>query len=253
METVGAYAAFAVVGLVVGSFNNVVAYRVPAGESVVVPPSHCPVCATQLKASDLVPVLSFVVLGGRCRYCRAPIPFVYPLMEIATALLFVLAFWRFGWSGELGVALPLFALLTIVTHTDARLKRIPDAITIPGMVYFAFVRLLYHPLPWQDYVLGFFAAGGLLLLIAVTSRGGMGGGDIKLMALAGLALGWQQSLLAFALATLSGGVVGTFLLLTGKVDRKDTLAFGIFLAIGIVCAYVWGEQMWQSYWHDRLL
>lgn len=242
------YILITLLGLVIGSFMNVVAVRLPKGESIVGPRSHCLSCSTPLKPHELIPVVSYIVKGGRCSHCGSTIPPFYLVVEIVTACLFVLAFWRFGWSFELFAALPLLSILVVTAHIDLRHKLIPNKMTYPGMIYFALLRLLYHPDPWWHYVLGFFVAGGLLLFIAIISRGGMGGGDIKLMAMAGLAIGWRWALLAFVVATLIGGLCGLLLLLLRRAGRKDAIAFGPFLAIGIVVAYVWGESIWHWYW-----
>lgn len=243
-----AYILIGLFGLVIGSFLNVAAVRVPARESVITPRSRCSSCKTTLKPFELVPVISFFLLGGRCRYCGTSIPRFHPLVEAGTAILFVLAYHRFGWSSELLAALPLLSILVVITHTDIRLRLIPDKITFPGMIYFGILRLFVRTDPWWDYVLGFVIVGGLLLIIAIASRGGMGGGDIKLMAMAGLAIGWKWALLAFLIATLIGGLVGLALLLFKKAGRKDAIAFGPFLAVGIAVAYLWGEPIWHWYW-----
>lgn len=235
-------------GLVMGSFLNVVALRMPAGKSMITPRSHCTSCQTTLRPFELIPVISFLFLRGRCRYCGTRLALYYPLVEVGTAILYVLAYEQFGWSLELLTALPLLSILVAITHIDLRLKLIPDIITFPGMIYFAVLRLFYRTDPWWDYVLGFIVAGGLLLLIAVVSRGGMGGGDIKLMAMTGLAIGWKWALLAFLFATLIGGLVGLALLLFKMAGRKDAIAFGPYLAIGIAVSYVWGDAIWHWYW-----
>lgn len=247
METLS-YIFFALLGLIIGSFGHVVSLRIPRGESIVTPRSRCPLCLSTLRIRELIPIASYLILAGRCRHCQNKIPLSYPVIEIITAILFVLAFWQLGWTFELLVALPLFSILIIVTHIDIRSKIIPNKITYPGMAYFGIVRFFYHHEQWLDYILGFFIAGGLLFLIAVISRGGMGGGDIKLMAMAGLAIGWKWALLGFFIATFLGGAVSLVLLLSKKAERKDKIAFGPFLAIGIGVAYLWGEPIWQSYW-----
>lgn len=238
-------------GLVIGSFLNVVALRVPEGVSITKPRSRCPSCRMTLRPRDLIPVASFIMLGGRCRYCRMSITPFYPLTEVGTALLFVLAYHQLGISPELLIALPLLSILVVITHIDLRLQLIPDKITFPGMIYFVLIRTFYRLDPWWDYILGFFIAGGLLWLIAILSRGGMGGGDIKLMAMTGLAIGWKWALLAFFIATLVGGLVGAALLLSRRVGRKDAIPFGPFLAIGITLAYLWGDAIWS--WYRALL
>lgn len=247
------YVFFGLFGLIAGSFLNVVALRVPAGESVLKPRSRCPGCLKTLTPLQLVPVASYLILRGRCRYCGTSLPLYYPLTEAGTAVLFVLAYGRWGWSLELLAALPLLSILVVITHTDLRLKLIPDKVTIPGMVYFCLLRLFVRSDPWWEYALGFVVAGGLLMLIAVLSRGGMGGGDIKLMAMAGLAIGWKYALFAFMMATLLGGLVGIGLLLLKRAGRRDAIAFGPFLAIGIAASYMWGDVLWHWYWNEGLI
>lgn len=236
-----------VLGLAAGSFNTVLTVRVPVGQSIVIPSSHCPRCRTPLAVVDLIPVLSYLWLQGRCRRCRAPISPLYPLTEGTTSALYVLACHQFGWTTELWIAFPLLALLVPITLMDIKYQLIPNKLTYPALLYFSCVRLVYHPEGVWTYAASFIICGGLMYLISVLSRGGMGGGDVKLMAAAGVALGWKAALLALAFASFTGGLVAIALLLTKKATPKDAIPFGPFLAFGIACAYLWGDELLMRY------
>ncbi|MEW9670847.1 A24 family peptidase [Ammoniphilus sp. 3BR4] len=235
--------------LFISSFLNVVAIRIPKGESIAFPPSHCVKCNHRLGPLDLVPILSYVFLKGKCRYCKARISPVYPLGEMFTTILLVFTYYKIGFSKELLVAIPLMMLLATITISDLLYKIIPNKVNLFFFVYFALLHLYYSPLSYIDYLMGILAGGGLLFLIAIVSRGGMGGGDIKLMAVVGMAIGWKLTLLSFFLASLIGGVIGVLLLVTKKVKRKEPIPFGPFLAIGIMLSYFWGGDIVQAYLH----
>jgi leader peptidase (prepilin peptidase)/N-methyltransferase len=235
-------------GAVVGSFLNVVAIRLPRGESLVRPGSRCPACGAPIAWFDNIPVLSFVWLRGRCRACRSAISWQYPLVEVATAALFALAAWRAG--PRLEVLLPSWALLAAlvaVTAIDLAHQVIPDAITLPG-IGAGFIASLANPsVGWLDSVLGIVAGGGLIFLVIVVSRGGMGGGDMKLCAMLGAFLGYKLALLAIFSGVLLGGLVAGLLLTTGVKRRKDPIPFGPFLAGGGVIALFMGEEIVRWY------
>lgn len=238
-------------GLIIGSFLNVCIYRIPMGQTVVTTPSHCYACGTSLKPLDLFPVLSYLFLRGRCRYCGAKISFRYPLVELLTAVLFVVAIYYqgFTWSG---LATMVFsAMLVVVTFIDLDHQIIPDGVLLVGGILglpLIYLQSIEH-LKWG--VLGFFAAGLLLLIIAVLSKGGMGGGDIKLAAVMGLYLGLKSVAVALMLAFLLGGLIGVLLLLTGIKGRKDPVPFGPFLAIGAILASFYGEKI--ILWYTNFL
>jgi leader peptidase (prepilin peptidase)/N-methyltransferase len=235
-------------GAVVGSFLNVVAIRLPRGESLVRPGSRCPACGAPIAWFDNIPVLSFVWLRGRCRACRSAISWQYPLVEVATAALFALAAWRAG--PRLEVLLPSWALLAAlvaVTAIDLADQVIPDAITLPG-IGAGFIASLANPsVGWLDSLLGIVAGGGLIFLVIVVSRGGMGGGDMKLCAMLGAFLGYKLALLAIFSGVLLGGLVAGLLLTTGVKRRKDPIPFGPFLAGGGVIALFMGEEIVRWY------
>jgi prepilin signal peptidase PulO-like enzyme (type II secretory pathway) len=241
------FAFFFMFFLLISSFLNLVALRLPKGQSIAYPPSHCVHCGHRLSAFDLIPVLSFVFLKGGCRYCHTRISFVYPLGELLTTTLLLLAYLKIGLSKELLIALPLVAMLCTITISDFLYQVIPNKVNMLGFLYFLVLHFFYSPLPFTTYLWGIAAGGGLLLLIAFVSRGGMGGGDIKLMAVIGIAIGWKLTLLALFLASLIGGAIGIVLLLLKLVSRKEPIPFGPFLALGTLIAYFWGDDMIHAY------
>jgi leader peptidase (prepilin peptidase) / N-methyltransferase len=234
-------------GLVVGSFLNVVIARVPSGRSVVRPPSACPSCGASIRWYDNLPVLSWIWLRARCRNCRASISWRYPAVELVTAVLFLLAVRRFGATPDLALALLLLAALVAITGIDLDHQIIPDVITLPGIVIGAIVAVVLHPAAWLDTLLGILVGGGLFLVIILASRGGMGGGDMKLGAMMGAFLGWKLVLLAILLGVFTGGAVAIVLLATGAKSRKDPVPFGPFLALGGAVSLLWGPSILAWY------
>ncbi len=248
-------------GLVVGSFCNVCIHRIPEGESIVIPGSRCPNCRTAIKAYDNIPVLSFLFLKGQCRSCGHRISWQYPIVEILTGSLFALTIFRFGLTWHTGVLWAFVAALVVVTLIDLEHQIVPDIITLPGiaigLAWSVLTALLsiggYRgvvsfsaPAPLEA-ILGTVVGGGILYLVAVVSRGGMGGGDIKLTAMIGAFLGWRAVLLTIFLGTLTGSVIALLLLASGKKGRKDPMPFGPFLALGAVLALFWGGELIAAY------
>lgn len=238
---------YLILALLIGSFLNVVAFRIPMGESLLKPASYCPSCNHNLSFFDKLPIISYLKLRGKCRYCHTKISLIYPVGELLTLITFILIPVFIGFSAELVIAY-LFSLIMItVTISDIRYKIIPDKIVYPGILLIFILRLLIHPIPFWNYILGAVIFGGFLLLVAIISRGGMGGGDIKLFFLIGLALGWQDALLALFLASLSGTIFGAILLLTGKIKKRELIPFGPFIFIGTMIAYFLGKDIWHWY------
>ena len=236
-----------ILGLCVGSFLNVVIARVPKGRSIVHPGSACPRCGKPIAWFDNVPLLSYVLLRARCRHCREPISLRYPLVELVTGLLFVLAAWELGWGLPLAAGLILVAALIAITAIDLDCQLIPDVISLPGIVV-GFVLSLVSGRPgWLDSLVGILLGGGLFFLIIVASRGGMGGGDMKLGAMLGAFLGWKLTLVAVMLAVLGGGVVAIVLLALRRKGRKDAVPFGPFLALGGAVSLFWGARLLDWY------
>lgn len=238
-----------ILGSIIGSFANVCIHRLPSRQSIVFPGSQCPQCQQALRTWHNLPLLSYLLLKGRCAYCQAPISWRYPLVELLCGLLYVLVYHHFGLSIQSVVFALLATSLLIVSFIDLAHKIIPDVITLPGIIAGLLASLLVTPIGLGSAALGVMLGGGLFFLVAVLSRGGMGGGDIKLIAMIGAFLGWQAVLLTIFLGALSGAVVGLALILLQKKGRKDPLPFGPFLALGAVLAMVWGQEVlfWYLY------
>jgi leader peptidase (prepilin peptidase)/N-methyltransferase len=236
-----------VLGLVIGSFLNVVIARVPQGKSLWRPRSACPGCGALIAWYDNVPVLSFLALRGRCRACRMAIPWQYPLVELLTALAFVLAYWRFGPTLDSVVAVALLAALIAITAIDLRHQIIPDVITLPGIAVGFAASFATDRVGWLESLIGIAVGGGIFLVIILVSGGGMGGGDMKLGAMLGAFLGWKLGLLALLMGVLSGGAVAIGLLALGRKGRKEAIPFGPFLALGGAASLLWGHQILEWY------
>jgi leader peptidase (prepilin peptidase) / N-methyltransferase len=229
-------------GLALGSFLNVVIARVPAGGSLLHPGSACPGCSAPLAWYDNIPVLSFVALRGQCRACGMRISWRYPIVEVITASALVLSYAAFGPSAGFLIGCVLLPALIAMTAIDLQHQMIPDAITLPGIPVGLLINLATGRISWVDSGIGILLGGGLFLVIIVASRGGMGGGDLKLGAMLGAFLGWKALLFALFVAIVLGGAIGAVLLATGVRGRKDPIPFGPFLAVGGVMALFWGEQ-----------
>lgn len=244
-----------VLGLLVGSFLNVVIWRVPRGESIVSPPSACPRCGAQIRARDNVPVLSWLILRGRCRDCGAPISARYPLVEAATGVLFAAVGWWAGFSAELPAFLYLAAIGVALTMIDLDTNRLPNAIVLPSYPV-ALVLLAVASWANDDWVaLGRGAIGAAALYafyfgLMVLRPGGMGFGDVKLAGVLGLYLGWLgwSSLVVGAFAAfLVGGIVSIVLLLSRRATRKSRIPFGPYMLIGAGIGIVAGEALGSAY------
>jgi leader peptidase (prepilin peptidase)/N-methyltransferase len=241
------YFYFFIVGITLGSFFNVVGIRVPNGKSIVLPRSACPACGHKLKSYELIPVISYLYQKGKCRGCKSRISPIYPIFELLTGLLFATAPLVIGWSGELVVTLTLISMFMIIIVSDINYMLIPDKILIWFAGFFLLERIIWSLAPWWDSLLGAGTGFILLLIIAFVSKGGMGGGDIKLYALLGFVLGFKLVLLSFFLSTLFGAVIGGFALLFKIVKRKQPIPFGPFIAAGTLTAYYWGSDLVDLY------
>ena len=248
------YAVVFILGTLFGSFANVCIYRLPQRLSIIFPGSHCPSCQEALRPWHNIPLLSYLLLGGQCSRCKAAISVRYPLIELSNGLLYVFLYYQY----HLSVQTVVFALLTtallIVSCIDLAHTIIPDAITLPGIVVGLGTSLWLTPVGLRNALLGVVLGGGLFLLMAILSvvilqREGMGGGDIKLIAMLGAFLGWQAVLVTIFLAAVLGASVGLALILLRRKDRREPLPFGPFLALGALLAMVWGDTIltWYLY------
>ncbi|KKM10863.1 hypothetical protein SY88_11455 [Clostridiales bacterium PH28_bin88] len=240
------YFLFFMIGIVLGSFLNVCIYRIPRGESIVAPPSRCPACGTRLRALDLLPVLSWLWLRGRCRYCGAGVPAKYPLVELLSGMIYVGLYHNFGLQPVLAGGLILASILIVVTFTDLEHYRIPNKVVLFGFLAgLGYVIWSKEP-PLINAFFGVLAGGGPLYLLALLTSG-MGGGDVKLAAMAGLYLGWQKVILALFLAAGLASLVGMTLIALGIKKRKDPIPFGPFIALGTMISLLWGKQLIEWY------
>ena len=245
-------AAAALAGLLVGSFLNVVAHRLPRDESIVSPGSRCPTCGAPVAFFDNVPVLSWIVLAGRCRTCRAPISVRYPLMELANGLLWVLVFWRApSWCDFASGALLCSACLALLA-IDADFQILPDAITLPGIaVGLALSFCSVSRTPLQSLLGAALGAGGLFLVAflyeKIAGQEGMGLGDVKMLGMIGALLGPSGVLVTILAASLSGSVVGLALIALKRGDGKTRLPFGVFLALGAIAAWFFADPLAARY------
>ncbi|WP_100402205.1 prepilin peptidase [Bacillus sp. FJAT-42315] len=237
-------------GLLFGSFFNVVGLRVPEGQSIVRPRSACPSCGHQLQAKELVPVLSYMIQGGKCRACRACISPLYPLTELLTALLFLYAYLFFGMTMEFVMALLFISMLMIIVVSDLAYMIIPDKVLLFFLLLFVGGRMILPLQPWWDSLAGGTIGFVLLLLIAMASKGGMGGGDIKLFAVIGFVVGTKSVLLTFFLACLLGATIGLILMMFGVVKRGKPMPFGPFIALAAFIVYFQGDRLlsWYFQW-----
>lgn len=232
-------------GIIIGSFLNVCIYRIPKGESIVVARSHCMKCGKQIKWYDLVPLVSFLVLRGKCRYCKDKLSWQYPAVEALNGILYGIIVLVNGFN----VASILYCLATsallALSIIDWRTFEIPVGFNI-FIGILGGIRVVTDLGHWYDYVIGFFAVSLFLLILYIATKGrGIGGGDIKLMAAAGLLLGWKLIILSLGLGCLLGSVIHLILM---KVQNKDrVLAFGPYLSLGIYISMIYGEQIIDWY------
>jgi leader peptidase (prepilin peptidase)/N-methyltransferase len=237
-------------GLIVGSFLNVCMHRLPLRESVVWPASRCPHCRTDLKPYDNIPVLSYVLLGGRCRACREPISLQYPIVELLTAVIFLGTFLLF--EPPVLFQRLLFASAMIVLFViDLEHRILPDVITLPGVVL-GFLFSFFMPPGWRDSAIGIVAGGGSLWLMGeayfrLRHEEGMGFGDVKMLAMIGAFLGWKLMLLTLIISSLLGSIIGVGMIALKRGDMKYALPFGTFLAVGALVAAVAGDTIVNWY------
>lgn len=244
-----------VFGLIIGSFLNVCIYRLPRSKGIITPSSACPNCSTRIKPYDNIPVVSYLILMGRCRYCKSRISLKYPIVEILNALLYYLAYQSFGFGLPLLVIFAFVSSMIVITFIDLEFQIIPDVITLPGIIIGLISASFIFPDPFEkiqytgflNSLIGILCGGGLFFIIAVLSRGGMGGGDIKMMAMVGAFLGYKGALLTTLLGSLAGSLVGIGLMVFKGKDRKTKVPFGPFLALGCLISLFFGETLLRLY------
>ncbi len=237
-----------VLGIIIGSFLNVCIYRIPREESIAFPSSHCTACSHPLKWYDLIPLFSYLTLHGKCRYCKGEISLQYPMIEALNGILYLITFHFYGLSLQFIFYSIILSILIAISLIDYYHKIIPDGLTlmifIVTIVYKA-VNLFAFGVPlhiWEN-VFGLLAGGVLFFLIAIVSNGGMGGGDIKLIAALGFILGLKKTLLNILLSFIIGAVFSIFLLFMRKKGKKDEIPFGPFINISFLITILFGDRM----------
>jgi leader peptidase (prepilin peptidase)/N-methyltransferase len=236
----------AVVGVCVGSFLNVCIYRLPRGQSLASPPSRCPHCERPLRWYHNIPIVSWVALRGRCAHCQAPISIQYPVIELVTALVWLLIVWMTPVGWLLASRLVLATALIVLFMIDLEHQLLPNVITLPGIVVGLAFSVVAPPGP-ADALLGALLGGGVLYAIAAAyyllrKEEGMGMGDVKMLAMVGAFLGWRAVLLTLVLSSFAGAVIGVVMMGLQKGSMRYALPFGTFLAVGALLAMLFGEQ-----------
>lgn len=246
------FALVAVFGAVLGSFFNVLIYRIPRNMSILFPRSSCPHCGSTIPWYDNIPVISYILLKGKCRRCRKPISPRYILVEIITSLALCFAFARNGITPPFLVDALFFCLLILITFTDLETYLIPDVYSLGGIVLGLLLSGFNPQVTWVESITGVLIGAGLLLLIAYTYskiRGheGMGGGDIKLLGMIGAFTGWKGVIISLFLSAFSGLVAGLIVMAVKREGLKTAIPYGPFLAIGAVVAYLWQKEIIHAY------
>jgi leader peptidase (prepilin peptidase)/N-methyltransferase len=243
-------------GAIVGSFLNVCIYRLPKGESIITPGSHCPHCQTPIRFYDNIPLVSYLLLKGKCRRCKATISFQYPVVEGVTALSSFLLFTKFGLSWSYLFYFSFVASLIVISVIDLYHQIIPDVISLPGIGIGLIVSLVLPEKKFLDSLFGSLLGGGSLFIVATLyqwlfKREGMGGGDVKLLAMIGAFLGWRAVILTIFLSSLIGSITGIIVMAAKGKDFKYAIPFGPFISLGAVISLFYGEKiiLWYLYWN----
>ena len=242
-------------GLTLGSFLNVCIYRIPRYKSIINPPSSCPECGEKIKFYDNIPVISYIFLLGKCRNCRKSISLRYPVIELISSLLSTALFIKYGLGPQYFLFFAFAASLVIISFLDLHNQIIPDIISLPGILVGLGISFFLNHIYWLDSLIGIVGGGGFLFLVAsiyerLTGKEGMGGGDVKLLAMIGAWLGWQSLPLVILISSLTGILIGGgALLLTGK-GYQEKIPFGPFLAISALISLLSGNEL--AHWYYNL-
>lgn len=245
----------ALFGLIVGSFANVCVHRLPKGKSIILPGSHCPTCGKVIAWFDNIPLLSFLLLNGRCRHCQSKISLRYPVLELLMGVSWAALAWRYGLSIDLLMALTLVSMLWILTLIDLETGLLPNALTFPGIFMGCLFGLWFGH--FLDSVIGAVAGYGFFWLVArtfllVTGREGMGYGDFKLLAMLGAFFGWKALPFIVFTASLVGAVIGSIYLLFSARHARAEIPFGPYLALAGVLWLLWGPE-WVHLYRNMML
>jgi leader peptidase (prepilin peptidase) / N-methyltransferase len=243
-----------VLGLLLGSFLNVCIYRIPLKKSIVTPPSSCPGCGERIKFYDNIPIISYILLLGKCRHCRQPISIKYPIIELLTGLLSISVFANYYPNYGLYFSFLIFVCaLLVISFIDLSFQIIPDIISIPGIIAGVAVAIIFniysdYQITWYDSLIGAIGGGGILYLVAIgfekfTGKEGMGGGDVKLLAMIGAWMGWRAIPLIILVSSLTGSIIGAAALLLAGKGLRSRIPFGPFLVLGTLVYLFFGNRI----------
>lgn len=241
-----------IIGCCIGSFLNVCIYRIPEHISIVTPRSFCPNCKRQIKTKDNIPILSYILLRGRCRYCKEYISVQYPIVEGITGMMLVILFYQFGMSKYFGIYSLLFVALVVVFAVDIKTMIIPDRITIPGVIVGIIFSLVLRHIPVKDSLFGILGGAGFFIVVAVLGRliykkDVMGFGDVKLAGMLGSFLGWRSLIVTIFLSLLLGSIFGILFCLITKRSLKTIIPFGPFLSVSAMLTIFFRERFLGLY------
>jgi len=241
-----------ILGLIVGSFSNVCIYRIPRNESIIYPASHCPKCRSKIKPVDNIPLLSFILLKGRCRNCKSKISIQYPIVELITGLIYLIIYLTYGLSIQSLIYIILSSALIIMAFIDLNEQIIPDVISLPGIVIGFIISFFVPYISFINSALGVVVGGGIILIIGlggsvIFKKEAMGGGDVKLAAMIGAFLGWRYIIISLFLGFFLGALAGIILILSKIKSREDVVPFGPFIVLGSFITLLWGEQIISWY------
>ncbi|MFA1821290.1 A24 family peptidase [Virgibacillus oceani] len=244
---------FFVLGLVFGSFFNVVGLRLPKNIPFASDRSRCPYCGHNITLIENIPLFSFLVQSGRCRKCKEKISPLYPAIELTTGILFALSFHLLGWQTELIIALLLVSMLIIMLVSDLKYMVIPNKVLLFFLPIFIIFRIVEPLDPWWSPIAGALTGFLLLALIIIISRGGMGAGDMKLFGLLGIVFGIEKILLTLFLSSMIGAIIGAFMLAAKRINRKQLVPFGPFIVIASLITYFYGDHLLSWYFQWRMM
>ena len=241
-----------ILGLIVGSFSNVCIYRIPRNESMIYPASHCPKCRSSIKPIDNIPLLSYILLKGKCRNCGSKISIQYPVVEFLTGIIYIFIFLIYGLTLQSLIYIILSSALIIIAFIDLNEQIVPDIISLPGIVIGLILSFFVPYISFINSVLGVVVGGGIILVIGLVGsvifkKEAMGGGDVKLAAMIGAFLGWKYTIISLFLGFFLGALVGIFLILSKIKSKEDMVPFGPFIALGSFITFLWGEKILSWY------
>ena len=250
IDTIVVYTLLFLFGISIGSFLNVCIYRLPRGEGIVKRSSHCPGCGQKIKFYDLFPVFSFLALGGKCRHCGAGISPRYMVVELLCALIWMFLFYTLGITWTFLFFAVLSAALIVITFTDIEFTEIPNEVVLTLLVAGIIYNIVSFDLNFTiNSVIGFFAASVPMLIMGMIKKGGMGMGDVKLMAVCGLFIGWKCILLAMFLGAVAACLFVILQIIIGRREKGAAIVFGPFLSIGILVSGLYGEALIDWYFN----